>query len=371
MPVLLADYRARHGLTVAAASALVGGSHHVWRTWELGAVPTLPLLLRLADLLGVSRAEIRRLAGPDRVRSAACVGDDGSSQLARWRAAAGLSAAELARRVHVSEALVSRWQSGSRVPGRTYWPRLADVLGVPVESVAAEFGRNPAASDTVPVTGLRDLRARRGLTQAAVGGLIGVDTSTIQRWELTGRAPGRRAMRLATALQVSLDDLAAPSTPRPAPRPVTRLRRMRLRRGLSARVVASRTGVSTSTLLSWERGDAKPTWARARVLARVLRVPVIEVFDAVGLPRPQAMLRLETGFAPAGGALRELRRWQGLGADDLAAAIGVSSSTVLAWEKGRQSPRRRNQRALSEVLRRGNSAAAPAVASAAAWHYVS
>jgi DNA-binding XRE family transcriptional regulator len=85
----------------------------------------------------------------------------------------------------------------------------------------------------------------------------------------------------------------------------------------------------------------------------VLRVPVVEVFEAVGLDRPRAMLRLEQGLAPDGTALRELRRWQGLCVDDLAAAIGVSASTVLAWEKGRQSPRRRNERALLDLVQRG------------------
>ena len=78
----------------------------------------------LADLLG----------SPSRVAS-----------LHALRVRSGLSLGELAERVHVSKATLSRWESGqvTRTPGRAVLVLLAESLGVTVDDVEGAFGRAP------------------------------------------------------------------------------------------------------------------------------------------------------------------------------------------------------------------------------------
>jgi transcriptional regulator with XRE-family HTH domain len=348
---VLQRYRRDHGLSVREAGVLVGGSHWVWAQWEAGVVPGPAYLRRLAALLGLSPEQARAYAGPDRVRRAESVGDEGSHALARARLEAGLTAAEMARRMHVSASLVSRWEAGDRVPSRHYWPRLALVLGTDVPSVERLFAGHAAPSEVAALPGLREQRLRRGMTQAQLAAVVGVDVTSIQRWEHLRRAPARQARLLADALGTDLASLARPVLAPPAPkREQSPLRRLRRRRHLSSRIVAGRVRVSSSALLAWERGASQPSWAQARSLARALAVPVEEVFIAVGLEPPRHLdpARWTPQSLPA--VLAELRRWQGWTQEELGALVGVGSGTVRAWEQGRQRPRATPLRRLDERL---------------------
>ncbi|MGE5134480.1 MAG: helix-turn-helix domain-containing protein [Gemmatimonadota bacterium] len=337
---VLQAFRAARGLSIRAAGGMVGGSRGVWAKWESGVVPSPVYLRRIAGLLGLSGAEARQLAGPDRVRRPGSAGDEESPGLAQARLRAGLSAAEFARRLHVSAALVSRWEGGERVPGRSYFPAIAQALGTGTGFVEELFRHRAAAGESAPVPGLRAVRLRRGLTRAQLASSLQVDVTTIQRWERQGRAPYRQAMALAAALGADLAALARPLAVAPPPKPAgTPLRRLRQQRDLSPGVVAARAGVPCSSLDAWERGASRPSWAQARALARALSVPVAQVFAAAGLESPRHLdpARWAPECLPA--VLAELRRWQGWTQQDLAVLLGVSSTTIRAWEKGRQRPR--------------------------------
>lgn len=67
-----------------------------------------------------------------------------ASNLHTLRVRAGLSLGELAERVHVSKATLSRWESGqvTRTPGRAVLVLLAESLGVSVDEVEGAFARS-------------------------------------------------------------------------------------------------------------------------------------------------------------------------------------------------------------------------------------
>lgn len=337
---VLSSYRTSRNLSVRRAGELVGGSHHVWAKWEAGAVPNPVYLRRLAGVLELPVSEVRRLAGPDPVRLPSTLGEEQSHPLARARLQAGLSAAEFARRLHVSPSLVSRWEDGKRLPLRRGFPAIAHVLGSDMSLVSELFGDQVAVGDWVPIPSLQVCRERRGMSRAALARLIGVEPTTAQRWERERRAPHRRAVAMAAELGVDLSALMRPALVRARPRPVVPpLRRIRLQRELSLRIVAGRVGVNSSSLKAWECGISQPSWAHARVLARVLKVPVSQVFAATGLDVPRHLdpARWTAGQLPA--ILTELRRWQGWTQRDLARVTGVSVTTVRAWEGGHRRPR--------------------------------
>ncbi len=97
-----------------------------------------------------------------------------------------------------------------------------------------------------------------------------------------------------------------------------RLRRARLRVGISQAELARRIGLSNSATVSqWERGAASPGSPHLlRALGEAVRTKPARL-----LQRP-----------PGGPGLRWLRYAGGLGVPELAAAIGVAASTVSRWE---------------------------------------
>lgn len=348
---VLRDYRLEHDLSFRAAGRLLGASHWVWAQWESGSTPSPYYLHRLADLLDLTTAQARALAGPDRVRRPRSVGEEYSDGLAQARVAAGLSAADLARRVHVSAALVSRWESGERNPGAQYWPLIADALGCSAEAVAALYATRRSPRDLAVVPALRSVRALHGVTQTRLASALGVDVSSIQRWEHSGIAPYRQALRLADALDTDVDTLARPvmavESVRPAAGPLRILRRSRL---LSSRIVAARVGASRTVLLSWERGSTHPSWAQARALADALAVPVRDIFAAVGLEPPRHLNRAHWRVEDLAPVLLELRRWNGLTQQEWGDLAGVTAGTVRAWERSRHRPGRAALRRLDAQL---------------------
>lgn len=348
---VLRSYRADRRLSIRAAGQLVGGSHSVWAQWEAGAIPGPDYLIRIAQLLGVSGADVRRLAGPDRVRKPCSVGESYSDELAQARFDAGLSAADLARRIHVSASLVSRWEARERIPGRHYWPRIAEALGVSVNAVEAFYAATRAPSDVVAVPALRSHRIGRGLTQVELAAAVAVDVSSIQRWETRAVAPYGKAMALAEALGVEIQALSRPVALACArPVEVTPLRALRRRQGLSAQLVATRADVSYSMLLAWERGASQPSWAQARALSPALGVPVDVVFRAAGLPAPRHLNPTRWRMPDLPMILMELRRWHGRTQSEMAEIAGVTAGTVRAWERGRQRPGRRALERLDRCL---------------------
>jgi transcriptional regulator with XRE-family HTH domain len=88
-------------------------------------------------------------------------------QLKRARRAAGLSQAELARRAHVSQPLVSHYERSLGEPGGEAFGRVAAVLGLEVGSAPAP---RPAAHAVEPVFDRNWLRNARGRLLASLDG---------------------------------------------------------------------------------------------------------------------------------------------------------------------------------------------------------
>jgi transcriptional regulator with XRE-family HTH domain len=69
--------------------------------------------------------------------------------------------------------------------------------------------RKPTEGEKARGMRLKELRQRRHLTQEKLAQAVGVGLNTIRKWERGDRTPGLYlAMRLALALDVSLDELA-------------------------------------------------------------------------------------------------------------------------------------------------------------------
>lgn len=112
-------------------------------------------------------------------------------RLREARLAAGLTQAQLAARVGVADGTrVAAWEHGRSSPHPATWAAICSVLGI--------------ADEGPEVVTLRALRLRRGLTHHDVAQVVGVDPSTVVRWESGAQRPrARHAERLAEVLGVT------------------------------------------------------------------------------------------------------------------------------------------------------------------------
>jgi len=337
LPEALRRWRGHLDLTVRDASHRLGVAPTTVRGWELGVRPQPLFIPTLCRALGMAEDELRLVVGPDRVRTARTSGGRGASELCRARLGLGLSHTQVALKIGVTPATVSRWENGHRLPS----PRLRSALAAPLRMTPAELDHLPEPApggrwDGHALPGLRALRAAAGLSQRACAEAMGVTGATVNRWENgAGRVPRRRAGALAAvlgvSLQVLLTDGGRPSTAPPRARsPLSDLRRAR---GMTQREAAALLGISVGSLSRYETGHRDVPVVVARAAAQVYRQPLGRVLLAAGVGLPTFPARPWTRSAlPA--VLRAARLHRGLTTAGAARLIRVSPQTISRWEGG-------------------------------------
>ncbi|TQK68943.1 helix-turn-helix transcriptional regulator [Nocardioides sp. SLBN-35] len=277
------------------------------------------------------------------------------------RTGRGLRAADLAAEIGVHPMSVLRWERRERLPGPAHIHALARVLDLDPTRVADFFDDARAAPPVSPAPGyrgcaLRPLRWSAGVSAAVVARRAGVPVATVYNWE-GGRAriPAHRIAPIAELLGVPHDDLvSALATPtpivlRPAA-PAGPLRRLRHGSRLSQSHAARLAGVDRRSLGAWERGEARPSLAAVRRLARAYGLPVATVARAAGIDPPPLLdhRRWRQGDLPR--VLRTLRAWTGLTQAQVARRCGCSTAAVRTWESGRTTPSARLMQRLEQTF---------------------
>lgn len=103
--------------------------------------------------------------------------------------------------------------------------------------------------------------------------------------------------------------------------------------GLTPAQLAILSGVSTESIWSWEAGRYSPAAPAAKRLANALRVGVSHL----------------TTIAPSEATLTDLRHWQGMTADDAAAAAGLNKRQIGRLEQYVVAPKPEVREALARV----------------------
>lgn len=176
---------------------------------------------------------------------------------------------------------------------------------------------------------------RRKLRISEVSRRLGISSSALRAWEALGLlAPQRtqsryrlyseadvrllqraiflrrtRGLNPAAVVHVLRRQRAVPVPAEAASLPGPRLRRLRVRRGLSLAQVARATGVSVGFLSALERGQMRASVATLRRIARFYRTNILSLFETEGnalrLVRPNQRKILETNA----GVRMELLAW--------------------------------------------------------------
>ncbi|WP_460869633.1 helix-turn-helix transcriptional regulator [Rhodococcus aerolatus] len=103
--------------------------------------------------------------------------------------------------------------------------------------------------------------------------------------------------------------------------------------GLTPAQLAILSGVSTESIWSWEAGRYSPAAPAAKRLADALRVGVSHL----------------TTISPSEATLTDLRHWQGMTADDAAAAAGLNKRQIGRLEQYVVAPKPEVREALARV----------------------
>lgn len=102
---------------------------------------------------------------------------------------------DVAKRLGVIESTVWNWENNATSPTFPYWPTIAEFLGY-----------NPLPEPRTVAERLVQTRKNLGLSQKKMAGRIGVDPSTLARWERGERQPTgvdlRRIHLLARATDI-------------------------------------------------------------------------------------------------------------------------------------------------------------------------
>jgi transcriptional regulator with XRE-family HTH domain len=197
---------------------------------------------------------------------------------------------------------------------------------------------------------LQASRLRAGLRRLDLAAKLGVSEETIRLWEKGAVQPS--AERLATLIAVlSLETAAWQGTAgtetaedlHPLAR---RLRDERGARALTQAEVAHDLGVPRATYAGWETGRSTPGAEVFPKLAPYLGLAERQLADLCGLP----FVVDYSSWPPFGQLVGARRQELHLTRATLAETVGVSESTVVAWELGYRVPASAHLTALADTL---------------------
>lgn len=205
------------------------------RRWEAGQVPFPRHVPAVIEYLGHD-------PWPEPV--------DLAQRLRQARLRQGLTMAQAAARLGVSEGTVWWWEAGRKPRRRDIKLRLDAFIRVPIGDDEARGPGDPPDNRAEMFdlgAAILNRRHQLSLTQESLAALLGVNTWTVLGWEQGGRAPMDRYYP-ALIRFLGFD-------PWPTPRTLgERLRAERLRRGLSQEQAATVMQVNPGSVSGWEGG---------------------------------------------------------------------------------------------------------------------
>lgn len=237
--------------------------------------------------------------------------ENGRRTLRSWRRAQGMTREDVAAMTGVHPDTVTRWETSTSVVSPENHHKLIDMAG----SIAIEWW---PLSDTEKLRRLR----RWSLSETAEN--LGVSRKRAASWAANGGEPAWAVQEI-----VNLRAGGRPGVP-------SVLRKKRRALGISVAEIAEKLGVSTSTVLGWERGEDLPHKNRRGEVAR-----------AYGL-KPEELRHRAVPVRAS--SVRKWRNSLGFTQREAALRLEVSPATVSRWESGRGKP---SPEALERLLAMG------------------
>ncbi|GAG31650.1 unnamed protein product, partial [marine sediment metagenome] len=161
--------------------------------WEIGkSRPRKANLAQIVTLRNMNQSQVDQALGRKAAPSAVK-----PKQLKRLRKRLALTQAELARRIGVSAAAITSWETGKMAPGRKSRQALADLMQTPREQVAEppQKGKGvrpratPRGGARLSPKNIKAIRKDAGLSQRQMAEKMGVSTNAVYNWEAGANVP--------------------------------------------------------------------------------------------------------------------------------------------------------------------------------------
>ena len=297
------EKRIERDMTQTQLAARLGVSRETFSKWERGEqVPSLQNLPRIAEWLD-EEFKVRHRVRMDEI--------DGA-RIRDERLRRDLTEQELADHLGCHVTAVVRWESGMSEPRPDNFKKLQEWFDnyMPIHLIKIEeVGDN-----------IKNERERRGMSKWKVAEHFGVLAGTIDSWERGIATPAPSHLRLLREwlgetireYRIGFDPVGH------------RIKKERLRRGMSQGDLARHFGIHYPTLSAWELGKSTPRPHYLRMIRKWFEDDV-----------PKYEFNIE-GF---GERIRAERRRSGMTQVDLADYLGISESIVRRTELGISIPK--------------------------------
>ena len=160
-----------------------------------------------------------------------------------------MTQAELADKLEVNRATLSKYENGEIIPPLKQLEKLADVLEISAEDLLRRKVRASTIGDNI-----KHLRESHGMTQAELGQIAGVTDKAVSTWEADLKVPRMGAVqKMADYFQIPksviLEGDAAPTIGE-------KIRKTRIEKGMTQKQVAEKCDMADSAIRKYESGKA-------------------------------------------------------------------------------------------------------------------
>ena len=190
-----------------------------------------------------------------------------------------MTQAELADKLEVNRATLSKYETGEIIPPLKQLEKLADVLKISAEDLLRRKVRASTIGDNI-----KHLRESHGMTQAELGQIAGVTDKAVSTWEADLKVPRMGAVqKMADYFQIPksviLNGDAAPTIGE-------KIRKTRIEKGMTQKQVAEKCDMADSAIRKYESGKVCPKIETLKRIAEALGADFYSLADTEEEPRP-------------------------------------------------------------------------------------
>ena len=197
-----------------------------------------------------------------------------------------MTQAELADKLEVNRATISKYETGEMSPSLKQLEKLKEVLGVPAEDLltGGDLMKFPSEFPNIEAE-----RAKRNMTYEEFAEKMGVTRKTVYSWLSKGNIPQSKLEQMAQLFQCSADYLLGLDLSGQEGREMSigeAIRHLRESHGMTQAELGQIAGVTDKAVSTWEADIKVPRMEAVQRMADYFEVPKSVILDGNVIHRP-------------------------------------------------------------------------------------
>ncbi len=239
---------------------------------------------------------------------------------------------ELADRLKVNRATISKYETGEILPSLKQLERLTEVLGIPAEELltGGDLMKFPSEFPNIEAE-----RAKRNMTYEDFAEKMGVTRKTVYSWLSKGNIPQSKLEQMAQLFQCGTDYLL-----RRKVRASTigeNIKQLRESHGMTQTELGKIAGVTDKAVSTWEADTKVPRMEAVQRMADYFEIPKSIILDGDVAPT-------------IGEKIRKTRIEKGMTQKQVAEKCDMADSAIRKYESGKVCPKIETLKRMAEAL---------------------